>query len=210
MAELVHNGAKLEKIPIRFQLGENLIDGAIVRPLTFQAFVDCISEAQAMKTPTSLDARVRRVRMVRQVSYHINGTVIPMSMEEVLKLPIPDAHKISARLDENEGIAGKIVRDGDGIDQAITYELGTPIPIGQGKDPIRELEFHASTYGDIEDVLAADNPMNQTAKLIETVARPLGTSLMQLPSWAINLISVADGVTISKEILPRFLASPDE
>ncbi|KRR21361.1 hypothetical protein CQ14_06845 [Bradyrhizobium lablabi] len=210
MADKSLNGAKLEKIPIHFQLGDNLIDGAVVRPLTFQGFVDCIIEAQAMKQPTSFDARMRRVRMIRQVAYHINGTVVPMSMEDVLKLPIPDTRKISAKLDDNEGKAGKIIRDGDGIDQAITYELGTPIPVGAGKEPIRELEFHASTYGDIEDVMAADNPMAQTAKLIETVAKPLGSTLMQLPSWAINQISVADGITISKDILPRFLGSPDE
>ncbi|MGY2987715.1 hypothetical protein [Bradyrhizobium sp. USDA 4508] len=210
MADKKLNGTKLEKIPIHFQLGDNLIDGAVVRPLTFQAFVECINEAQAMRAPTSFDARIRRVRMIRQVAYHINGTVVPVAMEDVLKLPIPDTHKIAAKLDENEGKPGKIIRDGDGIDQAITYELGTPIPVGQGKEPIRELEFHASTYGDIEDVMAADNAMGQTAKLIETVAKPLGSTLMQLPSWAINLISVADGVTISKEILPRFLGSPEE
>jgi hypothetical protein len=65
----------------------------------------------------------------------------------VLRLPLPD-----------EGKAGKIVRDGNRINKAITYELGTPIPQGKDKGPIAELEFLAPTYGDIEDILAADCP----------------------------------------------------
>jgi len=210
MADQQLNGAKLEKIPIKFQLGDNLIDGAVIRPLTFKSFADCIVEAQSMKEPQAFDARMRRIRMTRQVAYYINGTVVPMSMEDVLKMPIPDVRKISAKLDENEGKGGKIIRDGDGIDKAITYELGTPIPMGAGKPPITELEFHAKTYGDIEDVLAADSTVQQTAKLIETVAKPLGSSLTLLPSWAISLITVADGVVISRDVLPRFLESPDE
>jgi hypothetical protein len=107
-------------------------------------------------------------------------------------------------------VPGKIVRDGDGIDKAIVYELGTPISVGQGKPPIKELEFQASTYGDVEDVLAVDAPIQQAAVLISTVAKPLGTSLSLLPSWAVNLVTVADGVTISNHVLPRFLGSPDE
>ena len=51
----------------------------------------------------------------------------------MLRLPVPDFYKIVAALDGDEGKAGKIIRDGDGINQAITYELGTPIP--QGKKP---------------------------------------------------------------------------
>ena len=41
------NGTKLEKIPISFQLGDNTIDGAIIRPMTFKSFADYITEAQA-------------------------------------------------------------------------------------------------------------------------------------------------------------------
>ncbi|MEY9493753.1 hypothetical protein [Bradyrhizobium elkanii] len=204
------NGTKLEKIPIAFQLGDNVIDGVVIRPMTFQMFVDCISEAQSMKDAKTFEAKLRRLRMVKQVSYYINGSVVPVSMEDVLKLPIPDARKIVAKLDDAEGKAGKIIRDGDGIDQAITYELGTPIPTGQGKPPISELEFHARTYGDIEDVMAAPDSIQQASLLIATLAKPLGTSLTLLPSWAMNLITVADGVTISRDVLPRFLGSPVE
>lgn len=207
MAEL--NGTKLEKIPIRFQLGDNIIDGAVIRPMSFQNFADYVSEAVALQEPKTFEAKLRRIRLSKQVSYYINGTVFPVALHDVTQLPIPDARKLLAKIDDGEGKAGRIVRDGDGIDKAITYELGTPIEQGAGKEPIRELEFHASTYGDIEDVMAAPDGIQQTAKLIATIAKPLGTSLTALPSWALNLITVSDGIIISRDILPRFLGSPD-
>jgi hypothetical protein len=148
--------------------------------------------------------------LIRQVSYSVNGTIVPVTFNDISQMPIPDARKIIAQLDTDEGLPGRIISDCDGIDKSIVYELGTPIPTGQGKEPIRELEFHARTYGEIEDVLAADSPLSQAAKLVETIAKPLGTTLSALPSWALNLISVSDGLAISRDILPRFLGSPDE
>jgi hypothetical protein len=199
------------KLEISFQLGDKLIDSAVVKALTFQSFADCITEAQALQPATkSFDSRLRRVRLVRQVTYYANGSVVQVSTNDVLKISISDIHKIIARLDTDEGKAGKIIRDGDGIEKAIIYELGTPIPVGAGKEPIRELEFHAKTYGDIEDIMSGDTVINQTAIMISTLAKPLGSSLTALPSWALNAITVADGVTISRDVLPRFLGSPDE
>jgi len=202
--------ASPEKIQIQFPLGDTIIDGAVVRPLTFAGFVECVTAAQAMTQPKIFEARLRRLRMLRQVTYYTGNAVVQMSSENVLKLPIPAARAIASHLDDDEGVAGKIVRDGDGIDKAVVYELGTPIPLGQGKGAIKELEFQASTYGDIEDVMAVDLSILQTKMLIETIAKPLGTSLSLLPSWAINLITIADGVMISQNVLPRFLGSPGE
>jgi hypothetical protein len=200
----------VEKIPISFSLGEKLIDGASIKPMNFGTFAEYVAEAQGMKQPKSFEGRLRRVRMSKQVAYHINGSTVPVSMEDVLRLPIAAARVISARLEGDEGKPGKIIRDGDGIDTAITYELGTPIPMGQGKEPIKELEFLAKTYGDIEDIMSAPDSIQQAALLIATIAKPLGTSLTALPSWAAAQVSVADGVTIAREILPRFLESPPE
>jgi hypothetical protein len=199
-----------EKIPIAFPLGDKTIDGVVIKPLSFQTFSDCINEANASRDSKSFDARLRRIRMVKQVTYYINGSAIPVSSQDILNMPIPAARTIIDKLDGDEGKVGKVIRDGDGIDKAIVYELGTPIPMGAGKEPIKELEFHAKTYGDIEDVLAADNPIAQASLLISMNATPLGTSLTRLPSWALSQISVADGVTISREVLPRFLGSPSE
>ena len=201
------NGAKLE---ISFQLGDKVIDSAVVKPLTFQSFADCITEAQALQPATrSFVAKLVVFRLVRQVTYYANGAVVQVSTNDVLKISISDIHKIIARLDTDEGKAGKIIRDGDGIEKAIIYELGTPIPVGAGKEPIRELEFHAKTYGDIEDVMSGDTVINQTAILI-AASRSRWEFRVALPSWALNAITVADGVTISRDVLPRFLGSPDE
>ena len=199
-----------EKVPINLVLGDRIIDGASIRPLSFQAFADIISEAQAMTQPKTFEGRLKRLRMQRQVTYYMGTNQVQLSIQDILKLPIPDTRAIVAKLDGDEGKAGKIIRTGNGIDQAMVYELGSPISTGAGKPPIKELEFLAKTYGDIEDVLAADNPIQQTAQLIATVAKPLGSSLSLLPSWALTVISVADGITISQQVLPHFLGSADE
>jgi hypothetical protein len=202
--------AQPERLKIEFQLGDTLIDGAVIRPLTFAGFSDAIVAEQAMTQPKLFEARLRRVRMTKQVTYYSGNSVVAMTPENVLKMSIPAVRLIGSHLDDDEGPPGKVIRDGDGIDKAIVYELGTPISLGQGKTPIKELEFQASTYGDIEDVLAVDSTIQQTMILIATVAKPLGTSLSLLPSWAVNQITVTDGVIISREILSRFLESPAE
>ena len=198
------------KYPISFQLGDTLIDGVIIKPLTFAGFVECIVSAQMMQEPKIFEARLRRLRIAKQVNYYSGNNVVNVSPQDMLTMPIPAVRIITSHLDDDEGPAGKIIRDGDGIDKAIVYELGSPIPLGAGKGFIKELEFHASTYGDIEDVIAVDMAIQQTLTMISTIAKPLGTSLSQLPSWAINTISVTDGVLISRDVLPRFLGSPDE
>jgi hypothetical protein len=208
MMEGKANGTKLDKIPISFQLGDNVIDGAVIRPMSFQSFSEYVSEAQGMKEPKTFEARLRRLRLTKQISYYTNGTVMPVSMNDVLQLPIPEARKLIDKLDGDEGKAGKIIRAGDGIDKAITFELGTPIQTGAaGKPPITELEFLARTYGDIEDVMASPNQIQQALMLISTIAKPIGTTLMSLPSWALPMITVADGVMIMNEVLPHFLGS---
>jgi len=211
MADKEVNGVKLEKIPISFQLNETThIDGVVVRPLSFKAFADAVSEAQNMKVPKTFEGRLKRLRLARQVSYYVNGTVVPVGIEDIPRLPIPAARAITAKLDDDEGKAGKIIREGDGIDKSIVYELGTPIPTGQGKPPIKELEFAAQTYGDIEDIMSAPDGIQQTAMLIAMIAKPLGHSLQALPSWAVEQIKIGDGVTIARLVTPHFLGLPDE
>ena len=199
-----------DKIPIAFQLGDRMIDGAVIKPVTFAAFNEYVTEAQSLQQPKTWEGKLRRVRMTKQVAYYTNGTAVPLSQEEILRMPIPAAREIAGKLDLNEGKAGKVVRPGDGIDQAIVYELGSPISGGQGRPQIKELEFLAKTYGEIEDVLAAPTDFQKAAQLIATVAKPLGTSLTALPTWAIAQIMFADGFAIVREVLPHFLGSPAE
>ena len=196
-----------ERIPLHFQLGEKLIDGATLKPVSFQAFSDIVTEANGMTEPKAFETRLRRLRLSKQLNYHVNGSIVPVSPIEVLQIPLKDVHKLIDVVETQEGVKGKVTRDGDGIAQAITYELGTPIPQAGGKPPITELEFHAVTYGDVEDVLSAPSQILQTVELINKVAKPLGTSLTVLPSWGVNAITVADGLGIMNEILPRFLGT---
>lgn len=199
------------KIRIALQLDDKLVDGAVVKPLSFVNFSDCVEEARNLKEPKTWEGRIRRARMTRQVSYYTNGAMVPVTTSEMLKLPPSSARAIIDHLDEGDGTVGKIVRSGDGVGSSIVYQLGKPIPVqGQGKEPIREIEFLARTYGDIEDVMAATDPIQQTVLLISGVAKPMGSSLMLLPSWAVGQITMADGVTIMREVLPLFLGSPPE
>jgi hypothetical protein len=122
-------------------------------------------------------------------------------------MPIPNAQMLTTHLDEEEGGVGKITREGDGISTSIIYELGTPIPV-VGKDSITELEFLAKTYGDVEDVMSANDSITQTALLIATIAKPPG--MLQLPSWAVSAITIGDGITIAKLVTPHFLGQPVE
>jgi hypothetical protein len=209
MAE-VATAPKLEKLPIKFQLGEVLIDGVVVRPITMKQFAGVVTAAQAMKEPEAWLARMRRQRMAAQAQFHVNGSVMPVNIPDLAKLGIKDARTIIEKLDENEGVPGKIINDGDGIEKAIVYQLGTPIQLGKDKPPVKELEFHAEFYGDVEDIMAADHGVTQTVMLIQKLAKPLGTTLTALPSWALDTLTIADGLFIMNEILPRFLGSPDE
>jgi hypothetical protein len=68
----------------------------------------------------SLSRRALRVRISRQVAYHINGSIVSLIPEEVLRLSVFDFYKIVVHLDSNDGLPGKIIRPGDGIGKAIT------------------------------------------------------------------------------------------
>src|SRR5262245_32393570 len=179
----------MSRIEVNFQVGDKVIDAVNIKPLTFAQFSDFIGVAQGMKAPSTFEGRLRRVRMQRQVDYLTANKPIALEVDELLKMPVAAAIKISGKLDSDEGTAGKIIRDGDGVSTAIGYELGNPIPLANGKGEIKELEFLAQTYGDIEDVLAAGDQMSQTLALLKTVAKPVHQSLTSLPSWAIEKIS---------------------
>jgi hypothetical protein len=198
------------RIEISFSLGDRIIDGAVIKPLSLPAFVDCVMDTRTMNTPNTFEAKLRRNRLLKQVVFYAGNVVVPVASDELLRMPIPVARKIIDKLDDFDGPSGKITRKGDGINEAIVYELGTPISGGQGRPPIRELEFMASTYGDVEDIMAAGTGLQQALLLVQTLAKPLGTSLTLLPSWAVNQVTATDGLAISNDVLPFFLGSPVE
>jgi hypothetical protein len=204
--------AQPERIAVAFQLGKDgvQIDGATVKPLSLPAFVDCVLDTRTMNTPNTFEAKLRRNRLMKQVTLYAANTPVPFTAADLSLMPIAVARTLIDKLDTADGPAGKIVRKGDGISEAIVYELGTPIPVGQGKPPIRELEFLAQTFGDVEDIMSAQTGLQQALLLVTTIAKPLGGNLQQLPSWAVNQVTATDGLAISNDVLPFFLGSPDE
>lgn len=215
MAEAQAQVVKLdvpEKIPISFQLGERMIDGVVVKSISFPAFVDCVQSTVNMKSPTTFEGKIKRNRLLKQTTFYIGNAATPVGSDDIVRMPIPAARAIFKKMDELENTLprGKIIREGDGVDKALTFELGTPIPVGAGKAPIKELEFFAKTYGDIEDVLAANSGLAQTLMLVTTIAKPLGTSLSLLPSWAVSQLTLEDGYAIMLDVLPLFIESPED
>jgi hypothetical protein len=196
-----------EKIPIMLQLDGSLIDGAVVKPISFANFGGVVEEARLMKDPKTWEGKLRRARMAKQVAFYANGTVVDVSIFDLTKLSIQSARTLIDLLDRDDGPQGKVIRPGDGIEKAIIYELGTPIRI-QNKDPIKELEFIAKNYGDVEDIMASVDPIEQANLLIANLAKPLGTTLTTLPSWAVAQITLGDGLTIVRDVLPPFLGTP--
>ncbi len=79
MAETTTTPTAPTKIPLEFQLGDKLIDGATIRPSTYASFADCIAAAHAMTQPAAFSARLLRVRMSRQVAYHVNGSIVQIT-----------------------------------------------------------------------------------------------------------------------------------
>lgn len=192
---------------LAFQTGQHTVDAVNVHSLSFAAFARYITDARAIKG-TSIEAAIRRVRMLKQVDYLLGGTKVVLDYADILNMPATAGRTISKLLDDVTAPQGKIIRNGDGVTEAIAFELATPIPVAKG-EPITELEFLAKTYGDIEDVLAVDDNVEQTIALLAK-AKPVHPTLMTLPSWAADAITASDGVAISLLVLPRFLGDSAE
>lgn len=191
--------------------GDTVITSIKVAPLTYADFVaiwlSTVADNRSRKG--SATALLQRKRLVHQVHFlAAEGRRVTPSDTDITQLPLGLAKQLVASLEIGEGSEGAIIVDGDGISSPILYKLGNPISAKMnGKDvSITELEFSASVYGDIEDVLATDGDIPQTLELIRKVGKPIGLgSITSLPAWAIDRLSVADGVTIMRQVLPRFL-----
>lgn len=193
---------------LKFEVNGYSVDRVEITPLTFVKFAEYAT--QARNGGGKFEVNLRRLRLMNSVRYADGDKTIQLTPVEVNQLPIPVARKLIKALDESDANhTGKIIREGDGISTAIGWELAEPIAIS-GKEPLREIEFIAHTYGDIEEVFAQVDPLEQTMALLRTVAKPVYSGLVAMPSWAIDRISLADGVLISQQILPRFLGDSEK
>lgn len=195
---------------IRF--GDTEITAIKVLPLNFVSFVKIWSEVSNEvrgKQNVSSNALMQRKRIKLQAQFMAGDKRIAPDDANITQLPIGVAKQIVGALDNGEGVAGSVIGDGDGVSSPVLYKLGAPVSMtANGKKvEIIELEFSAKIYGDIEDVLAADGEVPQALELIRRTASPVGgdLSLTSLPGWAIDRLTIADGVTIMRSVLPRFL-----
>jgi hypothetical protein len=192
--------------------GETNITSIRVLPINFASFAkvwsDVVDEARGDRS-TSTTALMQRARIRLQAQFMAGDKRVAPETAHILQLPLRVAKQIVDSLDIGEGPAGELLNDADGISAPVHYKLGTPLSMKiNGKSTeISELEFQAKVYGDIEDVLATDGDIPRTMALIKKTATPVGAdlTLTSLPSWALDRITVADGITIMRNVVPRFL-----
>ena len=186
-----------------------------VHPINFIKFANIGSMATSMEsTPQGIQKRMFRERIKAQVKA-INGDGSSVSLDEtaVAHIPVASAMRIKTAMMNVLANTGseepKLLSEGaDGITKAIHIRLSTPITMkdSKGEKEIWELEFQAKTLSDIEDAIIADNKIDQ-AKAILAVARPIGPdiSLTVLPSWAVEQITMQDGLWIMTNAMDPFL-----
>lgn len=207
-----------------YDIPENMpyvVDGRrVVRltaePINFNRFVKVIEAAELArardggKEPAKYMLRERLKTQIK--AWGDDGTPVVLVDAALMMMPI----KIAARAREGlNSIAGsqpgELLGDNDGISSPILYKLGQPLRMGDkdgGAWEITEIEIQARTLGDVEDVVAMDGaPLLQSQALIAKCAKPIGgpVQLQALPSWALDQISIADGLFIAQEVVPRFL-----
>lgn len=189
---------KLEIDP--FTLGDTEITEVVVKPLRFLEFVKA-----TQGTTTIKDYQRSRMR----ASVTLNGNLI--SSEQISMLPIKVGKKIVEELnkiDDGNGPGEILSGDNDGINAPILYRLGTPLKMKRGKEDvfIKELEFQAKTFGDIEDIIASDHILVQAVELLKRLAVPVGVKgLTVLPENVLNQLSTADGAKIAQDVLTPFV-----
>ena len=206
-----------------FTTTEYNIAALVVTPVTFTAFVAAVKIAQARgKDESSILRALFRERVKRQVKAKLaNGTAIAMTDELIGKIPLRHVMRVKDALnDVTTPIATMKIKDidvpqpaeilnkGDGVLTPIHIRLGSPIKMQGGKQ-IAELEFLASTFGDLEAAVISDSQLEHTLGLL-SIAHPVGEdmTLTSLPSWALDQISLEDGMFLTQKVTPSFFPEP--
>lgn len=198
----------IDKIPFMTESGSP-VQKIIVNPLNFKAFSKLASDT-ANRVPTKqFNVSMKRARMIAQSQLVLaDNQKVKFDEISLSNLPIVYAKQLNNAIGEGQGEPGKVINEGDGISSSIIFQLGTPLKMkgSDGKKEIKELEFLASTFGQIEEAMAELNPVDQVIKLLETIAKPVDfdVSLQALPSSAVDQITMSDGFTMSEIIIPRF------
>lgn len=189
-------------LPVPMTIDGAFVDTLEIIPITFADFGRIYADTRADQSG-SFAARWNRHRMLHQIRHGGGKRLDPLAL---LTMPIRTSRAVLAALSAGDGQPGEVITPGNGVDTPIVYRLGAPIAATTDGEaaPFTELEFSASTYGQVEEVLAGETEIDQTLALIRSVAVPPG--MMALPSWAADRIGVADGLEIMSKVLPSFLA----
>lgn len=186
-------------------LGDKIIDSIEVHGLFFIKLAEMSHLLVGQKRPIQI---MQRARIKAQAHFMSAGARVIPDDAQISTLPVAVAKQILAALDNDLGEQGTVELEGDGIGTPIVYRLGTPLEMKDSKGgvtTIRDLEFLAKTYGELEDALACDNEMTRAVELLKTIAKPLDApTLMRLPGWAIDRITNADGIGIMQKVCPAF------
>lgn len=188
---------------VSYTIGDKIITAIQVEKQYFKGLVGMV--VAAARGDGDVTKAVEMARLKNGiVKYYAGADLVEATDISLREMPIPLVRKIRAAMNFDSK-PGEITVKGDGITSPVVYKLGEPILTDKGE--ITELEFLASTLGDIEDVIFRTNSNEQALALLESVATPLGSdlSLQALPAWAVEKITIIDGATIASEIVPLFL-----
>lgn len=179
----------------------------VVSELSFAEFTKSIATLVRHDDADAGVAAQRKFRRAKQiVAYDGGGHVLKIDGDELLNIPRRDYAGIMAGIDGVASPSGTVIQKGDGIDTPTIFKLATPLKTGGEDDTgIAELEFVAKYGRDIEAVLTKSTQIEQALALIETCATPIDSTLLRLPDWAREQITIGDGLAIMTKVLPAFL-----
>ena len=199
----------------QFLINDAQVASIEIAPLTFATYSRISTDAYRIaKTTKEANVNMFRERLVSQCTLKFgDGKAAKFTPETISKAPPRLGLMLKNKLDIGSEGAGRpeLLSDpkADGIGHAIHIKLGSPIKAQGGKE-IAEIEFMAKTLGEIEEMVVADNRLDQMLALM-AIAKPVGgMTLLALPSWAIDQITFADGWFMVQEVLSRFLGETPE
>ncbi|MGL5736568.1 MAG: hypothetical protein ACRCYS_17025 [Beijerinckiaceae bacterium] len=191
-------------------VGEKKVAKVKLAPLNLVKFEEVIRNAELARTRARSDNNRKyftreKVKACLRAE-DAQGNAIALTEQDVLAMP----RRYAAEITEVAGLSldppGEVIGDGDGFKSPILYRLGTPLKLADGE--ISELEFTMKTYGDVEDILCSENMPQQVLAALKASAKPIGTgsasTLQVLPSWAVEQMTLADGLAIGDKVLPSF------
>ena len=178
-----------------FMLGDLEVTSVEVKTINYLTFMQATQGAGTQK-------EYNRRRVLSSVTF--NGKEV--TAEQYVLIPLPVAKAIFAVVNDGarNGPAGKVLTpDADGISTPILYKLGTPLKMKDRQ--VEEIEIQGKTLGDVEDIVASENGMQQAVEILKRISTPVGVKgLTILPEALLIQLTVTDGLQIATEIAPRF------